>query len=115
MDPAHSVSHPLSVHAQVEWTRGMCSDEESHVAIDRRLARISDMVRDLEAERDRLRASHDSLEASSRDKIKGLLAERDRLREAARKVISLYMADVDMENAISELETAAGLTQQGGS
>lgn len=39
----------------------------------------------------------------------------DRLREAARRLISVYMADGDLGDAINELEDAAGLSQQGGS
>lgn len=33
----------------------------------------------------------------------------ERLREAARKLIGLYMADADLDEAINELEAAAGL------
>jgi hypothetical protein len=35
------------------------------------------------------------------------------LREAARKLISVYMADGDLDAAMNELEAAAGFSQQG--
>lgn len=41
--------------------------------------------------------------------------DHERLREAARRLIALYMADVDLDEAVAELEDAAGFSQQGGS
>jgi hypothetical protein len=39
--------------------------------------------------------------------------EVEALREAARKLISVYMADGDLDAAMNELEAAAGFSQQG--
>jgi hypothetical protein len=45
--------------------------------------------------------------------LAGAQADRDRLREAARNVITAYMADHNLAPFINELEYAAGLGQQG--
>lgn len=49
------MADPGTAHGLIQTARGLCSDEEPHVAIDTLLAHAVDAVKDVEAERVRLR------------------------------------------------------------
>jgi chromosome segregation ATPase len=75
-------------------------------------------VERLREERDRYKAHTEGLTEERRDLRREI--ENERIREAARRVISVFMADTHLddpdghwEKAINALEDAAGFTQQG--